>query len=69
MAIGQVLLCGFPNELIRTKNLICSTHLMGVKLENEPSIGTFPVKLLYDKSLYSTMIMVSGYRQNSTTLA
>jgi len=42
---------------------------MGVKLENEPLAGTFPVKLLDDKSLDSTMIMVSGYRQNNTSPA
>lgn len=67
MAIGQVFLCCSSNELIRTKVLIC-THLIGVKVENEPLVGIFPVKLLYDKSLDSTMIMVSGYRQNNTTM-
>lgn len=40
---------------------------MGVKLEKEPLIGMSPVKLLFDKSLDSTMNMVSGYTLNNTT--
>ena len=64
--MGFAKFSGRPSAVTIDKNFIICTNLMGVNKENEPFTGTSPFSLLFERSLYSKMTVMSDYTYENT---